>query len=878
MNSNQKRVLGSWRQILWQFTKREYLAFFTASAIGMAAAEVIHLVGKDQAFQSFLFARYKPAVSFDDPSYYTPYLIIIVAILVLAIGPGLVNYVRRGLRSCLTGVTSGLILLPLASALYFALVPSAHLSRVSLACAFGGIWFVGSFALHLRAKVHAERRIKDTEIKVPSGKRSQVGTQLVESDEPIELWEQDALGRAALVDSLSTKIMVGKAPVIALSGAFGAGKTSILNLLREHLDDKAITVSFSTWLPGSQETLTSYLLADITSECKKKYIVPGLRQSAHRFATALGQKVPFLSDYLKLLPATTQKDDIENLKRALIRLPKRVVVLLDEIDRMEKGELLTLLKVIRGISTLPNLSFVCAGDLEVMLKTIKEEVNPETLTYFQKFFPVVISVPEPNPEALRKFGIDRLLKVFVSLDWFEDESSQSEFIDDLGRVWNERIAPFCRNMRTIGLLANDLSIAAAPLRREVDSLDLVLIELLHRFRPAVYDLISKNSLTLTGGEGLARGGPFQTDEEVQENQAQLLKSLKEVVSNDQDLETVQGILCELFPSILKNDPRLRRPRPKRQTPEQKSDKIIREATIFPAYFRYELPEGIFSYVEMAALLRRLEKSTKQADREEAFLQTLDSMPKGSLKRDDFLRKLADQSKSIPEATAKELGLVAVKAASKYTYDLMPGFGEAGHVLRMVLWTARRLSHPERLAFLRECILNATDDTMAFNILRILTNQKDDLDLKVTAADLYNSFAERMRKRYGLDVDVTDIDLSTSDPWAFDYWGSDLTSHGFPTDPEDRKIQNEFWLRYIGNSRARLAEAFRGFFFPVAAYSGDPANVVKHKIDLKDLQRLYEELPETADLTDRDRKSLDLLRRLLGGEFKNGVNPMSRVWD
>ena len=112
----------------------------------------------------------------------------------------------------------------------------------------------------------------------------------------------------------------------------------------------------------------------------------------------------------------------------------------------------------------------------------------------------------------------------------------------------------------------------------------------------------------------------------------------------------------------------------------------------------------------------------------------------------------------------------------------------------------------------------------------------------------------MRKRYGRDVDATNIDLSRSDPWAFDYWGRDLTAHGFPTDPEDRKIQKEFWLRYIGNSRARLAEAFRGFFFPVAAYSDDPANAVKTRSTWKTLKRLYEELPEPADLTDRDESS------------------------
>ena len=100
---------------------------------------------------------------------------------------------------------------------------------------------------------------------------------------------------------------IAKAPVLALSGPFGAGKTSTLNLLREHLSSKTITISFSTWLPGSQETLTTYLLGDIASKCRKQYIVPGLRPGARRFAMALGQKVPLLSEYLKLLPPSHKK-------------------------------------------------------------------------------------------------------------------------------------------------------------------------------------------------------------------------------------------------------------------------------------------------------------------------------------------------------------------------------------------------------------------------------------------------------------------------------------------------------------------------------------------------------------------------------------------
>jgi hypothetical protein len=136
----------------------------------------------------------------------------------------------------------------------------------------------------------------------------------------------------------------------------------------------------------------------------------------------------------------------------------------------------------------------------------------------------------------------------------------------------------------------------------------------------------------------------------------------------------------------------------------------------------------------------------------------------------------------------------------------------------------------------------------------------------------------MRKRYGRDVDAATIDLSTSDPWALDYWGRDLRAHGIQSDPEDLKIQHEFWLRYIDGSRARLAQAFRAFFFPVARYTEDPSLTVETRIRLTDLKRLYEELPEDPNLTDQEKKSLDLLRRFLSGEFQDGVDPTSGIWN
>ncbi len=878
MNTRQKKILESWHLLAREFVKREWFSIFLSTSLGVLAAETFDLLLRDDSFQYYLITHFEPSVSFDDPKHYVPYLVMVLGTMLLAVVAGILGYAWRGLKSWWAGVTSGLVLLPFASAFLFSILPSSRVHhRFILGLAAVGTWFLVSFALYLAAKIRAERTVREDEFTVPSSIKSITGSELSESDDPIQSWAQDALGRAALVDSLSVKIMIAKAPVLALSGAFGVGKTSILNLLREHLGDKTITVSFSTWLPGSQETLTSYLLADIASECKKQYVVPGLRQSAQRLATALGQKVPVLSDYLKLLPASTQKSDIENLKSALARLPKRVVVLLDEIDRMEKEEIVTLLKVIRGISTLPNLSFVCAGDRQTIVETVKEKYDEKNNAYFEKFFPVLIQVPEPDPAALRRAGTERLVAVFVSRDWFENESEKEKFRGQVEKLWDGRIAPFCRNLRTIGLLANDVSVAAAPLRREVDPIDLTLIELLRRFQPVAYELVARNSLALTGGESMVRGGPFQTDEDADKNRTKFLADLKSVLPSEEELEQVKGVLFELFPLVSKATGRVRRTRPLREDSMQESDKRIREPGIFPAYFRYEIPDAIFSSIQMASLLQRFERAANQTARETVFLDTLQSMEKGSLKRDDFLRKLADSAKSIPVSVAKSLGEAAVKASEKYTYDLMAPFAEAGHVLRMILLIAQRFSQTERVAFLQDCILNASDDTMALRILTILTQQKGDSNIGVSTGELYASFATRMRKRYGRDVDAANFDLSASDPWALDYWGRDLSASGIRTDPEDRKIQNDFWLRYIGTSRSRLANAFRRFFLPIAAYSEDPAPLVQNRISLEDLKRLYEELPEYSTLTSADLKSLATLGRFLKGEFKNGISPTSDIW-
>ncbi len=868
MNKAQQKVLKAWGPLLLAFVQREWFSILIWSGLGALVAATTRLVLQDRVFKSFAVATYLPSAKhFDDTRQYLSYLIV-VAITALVAGTiyGL-EIIPRGIKSWIRGVTSGLCLLSFVSMFVVLTLHRGTIERQLITdLAIVVLFFLITYVLHVAARIYAERTLNEEDLWVASQSRSLIGTEIAESDDPIQSWREDALGRAALVDGISSKLMIAKSPVLAVFGEFGSGKTSILNLLREHLGKKAIVVSFSTWLPGSQETLTSYLLSDIATECQKQYVVPGLSKSARRLASALGQSVPFVKGYLEFLPAPTQRDDIKSMNAALARLPKRVVVLLDELDRMEREELLTLLKVIRGVSTLRNLSFVCALDLKTVIKTVKgeednEQKKDENLKYFDKFFPVSIQIPTSDADELRKAGVERLVAGFNRRNWFYSKSEEDQFRQQIDGLWNDLIAPFCRNLRAIGLLSNDVSTSAALLKREVNPVDLTLVELLRRFKPSVYDLVGSNFVTLTGGESWLKGrGKYYSDEDKERFGSTLLEDLKKAAKSDEQLGQIKGILSELFPLFEKLDGKTFVSRKKRLDFSKGETRIFHPG-LFPAYFRYELPQAIFSSVELEEFLKKIEKVT--ADRQEhEFREVLDSMEKGSPKRDDFLRKLSDSVQSLSPQVRREMALICIHAADKLTYDKVLLLGEAGHVLRLVNRVAEKTPQTERAALLSQCIAEASDDTMALWILTKLAGKQSGFDLGVSLEDIYPSFAKRMRARYGRDVNAANVDLSTADQQAFNLWASH--------DTDDRSAQHDFWLRYIGESRTRLADTFLGIFMPLGIYETDPTPFVENKISISDLGRPYDSLPDDPGLTETQRKSLQWLKRLLDGEFKNGI--------
>jgi hypothetical protein len=296
------------------------------------------------------------------------------------------DIVLRATRSWAQGLTSGSFLWPflIVVACFW---NSGEFSVMRALAALGAtcVALVVGFGLRLRTAVAREGKIEKDAIRLSGA--TALAYSIRDFDAPISSWDEDLLNRSAFVEMLALNILVSKPAVIMLRGSFGDGKSSVLKLLRLGVERKAIVVPFNSWLPNSQQTLVTDLFGDIAAEISRSYLIPGLRKRLRALASILAGTVPQLKVLSELLPSSTQREEIAELEGVLALVPKRIVVLLDEIDRMQKEELQTLLKVLRGAASLQNVTFVCACDQESVERIAFGTSDAESHEALEKFLP-----------------------------------------------------------------------------------------------------------------------------------------------------------------------------------------------------------------------------------------------------------------------------------------------------------------------------------------------------------------------------------------------------------------------------------------------------------------------------------------------------------
>ena len=527
-------------------------------------------------------------------------------------------------------------------------------------------WFSRHFAAPPEAPLHA------------SSKESKAATKSVYStDRPIDSPDEDRFDRRPFAHEIARTIAHRIDPsslVIAIYGVWGDGKTSTLGLLRHALGtfEDVVVVKYNPWyfrevpqlLRSFFETLADAL--DRSIQTKGEKIGSALKE--------YGGLLSLASVTVGGVVSVTPGAGVENVGRALSAVEieklrdrlsgffraagKKVVVLIDDIDRLDKSEIRALLKLVKLSGDFEHVTYVLAFDDAIVAESLGEAYGASGTEsgrrFLEKIIQVALHLPAGDPATIRRLAFEG---IEGALSAAGVELSEEQAIE-IGYRFNSGFAPCLSTPRQARRLQNALAFAIPLLKGEVRVSDQVTLEATRVFFPAVYLAIREHAeLFIQRPRGIAELDQKRKAETKETIEA----ALKGAARAEHD--AIIWLLQELFP-LLKGVYSNRGFGPEWDERWDREQRICSDS-YFDRYFRYTVPKGDCPDTAVEDLIR--DATTEPTDALVRELET--AATEGRLGK--LISKLEARAATIPQASA--IALIPVLARMGDRYPREQGF-------------------------------------------------------------------------------------------------------------------------------------------------------------------------------------------------------------
>lgn len=388
---------------------------------------------------------------------------------------------------------------------------------------------------------------------------------------PVSRDEDDRYGFTTVADGLAESILAlddDDGTVIGIEGRWGAGKTSLLNLLLARLRSASPTgthvIHFSPWLSGPGGNLAEALLLPVAGilqqtesqreeadrRLRKRIVRWWKKQEKSRNAgTALevlkyvqqtsGHLAPLADLAGNVLPgfglaakgmdalakldlsahgktAAELRGDIESRLDAL-RLT--FVVVIDDLDRLEPAQAVEVLRLVRSVADFTRFRYVMCYDRDVLAHAVQQGLGVQDgRQYLQKIVPLSFSLPRPDSFTLRRHFRDEATLLYREVHGNAPDAETLSALERATDVYGEALA----TPREVGQALSAIRFRYAGMKDYVWFPDLCLLQLIRVTNPALHDwaerYLSERAIEMSGDATLA-------DEEKQEITAALNHAL-----------------------------------------------------------------------------------------------------------------------------------------------------------------------------------------------------------------------------------------------------------------------------------------------------------------------------------------------------------------
>lgn len=271
--------------------------------------------------------------------------------------------------------------------------------------------------------------------------------------------------------------------VFGLVGEWGSGKTSVIEQVRTELSADWVVADFTPWSSGDASAMSFEFVATLADALG----VAASGEARAKFARYAGFVAPFLnaipvagsgasaaaSEFLSALASRPPwHRQFEELSETVADAGLRVLIVIDDVDRLGGAELMNLLRVVRLLGRFRGVHYLIAYDQSTIEELLEGSGSVGRATSFME---KIVQYPFEVPPISRAAALRLVHQVIAQL--LEAAGSQ---LDDIGLYRENELAQVLAGMirtpRTLGRFASQLFAFAPHVRdAELDPRDYVAI-------------------------------------------------------------------------------------------------------------------------------------------------------------------------------------------------------------------------------------------------------------------------------------------------------------------------------------------------------------------------------------------------------------------
>lgn len=308
-------------------------------------------------------------------------------------------------------------------------------------------------------------------------------------EEPITSLSDDLLDFTQIKNSINNYIYnchPDKSFVLGVVGEWGSGKTSLINIVRNENKNKDIEIlDFNIWNYNDEQAMFDGLYSLILKKVNSSVNVIELRKNINKYRKLIFKNV---SDNTKITIdniINDYKTDIEEIKaelnKVLSEYNKEIVIVIDDLDRVNKEQLLFATKMLSNIINLNKIKYIiCYNESKVdSILNGKYEKN-----YLDKIINAKITIPGIDRTTFNIIVKKTLVNLLKQKEIIFDEN-EKEFMEITDLISSDINTPreLIQFLNSISLTINNLVVNNLYLN------DYIVIEYLRVRNEKLYQLI-----------------------------------------------------------------------------------------------------------------------------------------------------------------------------------------------------------------------------------------------------------------------------------------------------------------------------------------------------------------------------------------------------